>query len=138
MRIILAWYFFNFYFPPDINECQEGTFDCREGTRCENNVGSYTCISICMPGFEYNRILRACMGELFVIIWKYRVIYFPYLQKILDRIQHNISCVTTDHVLIFIIWNPYCYSSNNRYQPILFVILYPFKRLVNPSCFLSF
>lgn len=31
-------------FSPDINECQINNHDCVESQRCDNTIGSYTCV----------------------------------------------------------------------------------------------
>ena len=42
--------YFLFLFISDINECEEGTYNCSSNAVCNNTKGSYTCTS--KPGYE--------------------------------------------------------------------------------------
>lgn len=50
----------------DINECQINNHDCLESQRCDNTIGSYTCIRLqsCGTGYTLNAATGYCDGKL--------------------------------------------------------------------------
>lgn len=48
----------------DINECQINNHDCLETQRCDNTIGSYTCIRLqsCGTGYTLNAATGYCDG----------------------------------------------------------------------------
>ena len=46
----------------DIDECRDGTHQCRYNQICENMRGSYRCV--CPRGYRSQGIGRPCMGKL--------------------------------------------------------------------------
>ena len=46
----------------DINECEEGTYNCSSNAVCNNTKGSYNCA--CKPGYEGDG--NNCTGNFFL------------------------------------------------------------------------
>lgn len=49
----------------DINECQINNHDCLDTQRCDNTIGSYTCIRLqsCGTGYTLNAETGNCDGN---------------------------------------------------------------------------
>lgn len=49
----------------DINECQINNHDCLDTQRCDNTIGSYTCIRLqsCGTGYTLNAETGQCDGN---------------------------------------------------------------------------
>lgn len=49
----------------DINECQINNHDCLDTQRCDNTIGSYTCIRLqsCGTGYTLNAETANCDGN---------------------------------------------------------------------------
>lgn len=49
----------------DVNECQINNHECLEHQRCDNTIGSYTCIRLhsCGTGYTFNAATAMCDGE---------------------------------------------------------------------------
>lgn len=48
----------------DVDECAEELHGCHpEDETCRNTVGAYECDMACDEGFQFNLILRTCVGE---------------------------------------------------------------------------
>lgn len=48
----------------DINECQVNNHNCLSSQKCENTVGSYTCIRTgCEKGYSWNAEKKDCEGD---------------------------------------------------------------------------
>lgn len=54
-----------YYLFSDINECQVGQHDCREGQRCDNTIGSYLCSRTtgCGTGYTLNSATGLCEDD---------------------------------------------------------------------------
>lgn len=48
----------------DVNECQINNHECLEHQRCDNTIGSYTCIRLhsCGTGYTFNAATANCDG----------------------------------------------------------------------------
>lgn len=55
----------NIYTFADINECQINNHDCSDTQRCDNTIGSYTCIRLqsCGTGYTLNAETGHCDGS---------------------------------------------------------------------------
>lgn len=53
------------YVIEDINECQINNHDCLDTQRCDNTIGSYTCIRLqsCGTGYTLNAETGNCDGN---------------------------------------------------------------------------
>lgn len=56
----------------DINECQINNHDCLDTQRCDNTIGSYTCIRLqsCGTGYTLNAETGHCDGNLWILYIK--------------------------------------------------------------------
>lgn len=56
----------------DINECQINNHDCLDTQRCDNTIGSYTCIRLqsCGTGYTLNAETGHCDGNLWILYFK--------------------------------------------------------------------
>lgn len=52
------------YLFSDINECQVNNHNCLSTQKCENTIGSYTCVRTgCEKGYAWNAEKKDCDGE---------------------------------------------------------------------------
>lgn len=63
----------------DINECQINNHDCLESQRCDNTIGSYTCIRLqgCGTGYTLNAGTGYCDDDDECILNRHNCVY-PY------------------------------------------------------------
>lgn len=80
-------------FLKDINECQINNHDCLETQRCDNTIGSYSCIRVtsCGTGYTLNAGTGLCDG-----IKRFQKIIVEYI-KVLKMPLDDDECVLNRH-----------------------------------------
>lgn len=77
MHSVSEWSSKQMFVVKDINECQINNHDCLDTQRCDNTIGSYTCIRLrsCGTGYTLNAETTLCEG---IYCW---TSYFGYSLK---------------------------------------------------------
>lgn len=87
-EILWIKFLVNKFFRLDVNECQINNHDCLETQRCDNTIGSYTCIRLqsCGTGYTLNAGTGYCDGMplKFIQLYKLTLWFEIYIKKTLD------------------------------------------------------